>query len=551
MGKLMKKVYNHKILNCWLESTTLSTKDLESIQQYTESELFESFHKHVEFGTGGIRSKMGIGSNLLNIYTISRITFGISNFLTSHHKKKVALGYDTRNNSFLFASVVTNILMNRGIEVYSFETFIPTPLLSFTVQNLNLDLGIMITASHNPPIYNGYKIYDQHGCQLVPQQALEIKKFVDKLPDFVAPIKENFKPQYVDYVKRSYLSMISSLGSLDAKKPKKLKVAYSSLHGTGYELAKKIIQYNHDFLEVPLECTPDGNFTHVKSSNPEDEHSFDGMRKLFKTHPFDIGFATDPDADRLGVIVNHEGTLISLTGNQVGALLTKYLSNKTHVSNSFIATTIVSSDLAKNIARSKNIQVVETLTGFKYIGEQIEINKDKTFLFGYEESFGFLINNEVRDKDAFQPIPLLLDYVSKLKKENKTLIDELEYIFKEYGYFKDELITFTFEGIEGQKKILKTIDELSNTKLGLFHGLTIKMIENYQTLTRTTSISTEPLNLEKSDVIKFLFKEGGWVVFRPSGTEPKLKIYLSLVGESQNEVLKRFKLFKERLLRSL
>jgi phosphoglucomutase len=409
----------------------------------------------------------------------------------------------------------------------------------------------MITASHNPPIYNGYKIYDQHGCQLVPHQALEIKKFVDELPDFVAPIKVNFIPQYVDHVKSRYLNMISSLRPFDALKPKKLKVAYSSLHGTGYELAKKIIEYHHEFLEVPLECTPDGNFTNVKSSNPEDDNSFDGMRNLFKTHPFDIGFATDPDADRLGVIVNHQGTLISLTGNQVGALLTNYLSKRNHHSKSFIATTIVSSDLAKNIARNKNIEVIETLTGFKYIGEQIEINKDKIFLFGYEESFGFLINNEVRDKDAFQPIPLLLDYVAKLKKEDKTLIDELESIFKVYGYYKDELITFTFEGIGGQKKILSAISQLSKIKLGLFYGLKIVEIENYQTLQRISSSGTILLTLEKSDVIKFRFQEGGWVVFRPSGTEPKLKIYLSLVGNTYDDVTQRFTQFKERLLQSL
>jgi phosphoglucomutase len=226
------------------------------------------------------------------------------------------------------------------------------------------------------------------------------------------------------------------------------------------------------------------------------------------------------------------------------------LKNKTY-SNSFIATTIVSSDLAKNIAKKHNVEVIETLTGFKYIGEQIEINKDKTFIFGYEESFGFLLNKEVRDKDAFQPIPLLLDFVSRLKKENKTLVDELESIYQEYGYYEDELITFTFEGIEGQKKILSTINQLSETKLGLFHGLTISEIENYQTLQRITSTSVMPLTLEKSDVIKFHFQEGGWVVFRPSGTEPKLKIYLSLVGDTKFNVTQRFNQFKERLLQSL
>jgi phosphoglucomutase len=547
----MAKNNHKKIINSWLNNLSLLPGDLNTIKELNNNELLEAFYKHVEFGTGGIRAKMGLGSNLLNIYTISRITLGIANYLLKNQKNKVALGYDTRNNSSLFANVVINMLSSKGIKVYSFNSFIPTPLLSFTVQRLGLDLGIMITASHNPPIYNGYKIYDQNGCQLVPHQAKEIKEFVDELPDFVAPIQKDYLPEYVDYIKKEYLAMIGSLGPLHALKPKQLKVAFSSLNGTGYEFAKKIIENHHEFIEVPLECMPDGNFSYVKSSNPEDDHSFDGLRKLLQSNPFDIGFATDPDADRLGVIVQHEGKLVSLTGNQVGALLTKYLLKNKNYSNSFIATTIVSSDLAKIIAKKQNVEVIETLTGFKYIGEQIELNKDKTFIFGYEESFGFLLNKEVRDKDAFQPIPLLLDYVSRLKKENKTLIDALDSLYQEYGYYKDELITFTFEGIEGQKRILSTINVLSQTKLGLFHGLMITEIENYQTRQRITTTSTIPLTLEKSDVIKFRFQEGGWVVFRPSGTEPKLKIYLSLVGKTHHDVVQRFNQFKESLLQSL
>lgn len=547
----MAKNNLNKILNSWLNNLFSFPNDLNSIKQLNNNELLEAFYRHVEFGTGGIRAKMGLGSNLINTYTISRITLGITNYLLKNKKNKVALGYDTRNNSSLFAGFVTNMLSSKGIKVYSFNSFVPTPLLSFAVKRLKLDLGIMITASHNPSIYNGYKIYDHNGCQLVPRQAKEIKKFVDELPDFIAPIQNNFHPEYVDHIKREYLVMIGSLGPSPTLKPKQLKVAFSSLHGTGYEFAKKIIENHHEFIEVPLECIPDGNFSYVKSSNPEDDQSFIGIRKLFQSTPFDIGFVTDPDADRLGVIVQHEGKLISLTGNQVGALLTKYLlKNKTY-SNSFIATTIVSSDLAKNIAKKQNVEVIETLTGFKYIGDQIEINKDKTFIFGYEESFGFLVNKEVRDKDAFQPIPLLLDYLSCLKKENKTLIDALESIYQEYGYYKEELITFTFEGIEGQKKILSTINDLSQTKLGLFHGLMITEIENYQTLQRITATSTVPLTLEKSDVIKFRFQEGGWVVFRPSGTEPKLKIYFSLVGNTHDDVVQRFNRFKERLLQAL
>jgi phosphoglucomutase len=539
------------ILNSWLKHKELLNDDFEIIKSFDESHIIEAFYKHVDFGTGGIRAKMGLGSNLLNIYTISRISLGIANYLNHHNKDKIVLGYDTRNNSHLFSTIASNVLLSKGIKVFTFQNYIPTPVLSFAVQHLNLDLGIMITASHNPPIYNGYKIYDHYGCQLVPHQAIEIKKFVDALPDFVAPIQSKFKPNYIDFIKIDYLKMIDSLRSHNSEMTNKLKVAFTSLHGTGYEYAKPIIQYEHEFIEVPHECKPDGNFSNIASSNPEDNKSFEGMRTLFGKNSFDIGFATDPDADRLGVLVNHRGSLIPLTGNQVGALLTNYLIKHKNTQNSYIVTTIVSSDLAKNIANNNKIKVIQTLTGFKYIGEQIEINKDKDFLFGYEESFGFLLDPRVRDKDAFQPIPLILDYVSKLKKVGKSLLDELENIFQQYGYFQEELITFTYEGLEGQKKIINTINLLSRTQLGPYLGLTISEIENYQTLKKVTIDSITDLTLDKSDVIKFRFKEGGWVVFRPSGTEPKLKIYLSLKGNNKHEVSSRIGKFKEKLIASL
>ncbi len=547
----MSVINYKKLFNAWLNIKGISKKDLFILKKMRENDIIEAFLKHLDFGTGGLRAKMGLGSNLLNIYTVSRVTLGIANYLKTISKSKVALGFDTRNNSVLFANTVTNILLREGITVYRFKSFVPTPVLSFSVQHLKLDLGIMITASHNPPEYNGYKIYDKNGCQLVPHQAISIKNEIDKLPDFVPPSKDKFNPIFIDEIKTEYFKMIHDLQNPITTIQKPLKIAFTSLHGTGFEYAKEIIEWKHQFIEVPLECKPDGDFSHVASSNPEDDRSYDGLKKLFIKKPFDIGFATDPDADRLGVLVNHRGSLVPLTGNQVGALLTKYLISQSEMSNSFIASTIVSSDLAKEIARAHKVEVIETLTGFKYIGEQIELNKSKKFIFGYEESFGFLLNTSVRDKDAFQPIPVLLDYVSELKAKGRTLLDELDLIYEKFGYYQEELITFTFEGIKGQKKIIETINTLSNTKVGTFHGLTIIEIENYQSLKKYSKKKTEKLFLEKSDVIKFRFNEGGWVVFRPSGTEPKLKIYLSLKGRSKEDVNNRFINFKEKLLKSL
>lgn len=539
------------LFNIWMKSQSIISKlDLNQMNTFSSNYIKDNFYNQVSFGTGGIRAKMGLGSNLLNIYTITRITQGLANYLKSKHKLKVVIGHDTRNNSYFFNQVVTTVLMNNGIQVYGFKDFVPTPLLSFATQYLKADLGIMITASHNPPEYNGYKIYDANGCQLVPHLAKPIESFINQLPDLIPVPSSILEPNYVDYVINHYQNMLNNL-SHDQNKLK-LDVGYSSLHGTGYALSKYVIEkLGHNFIPVDMECKPDGNFTHVKSSNPEDPKAFEGLINQFKEKHYDIAFATDPDADRLGVLVNHNGNLISLTGNQVGAIITHYLIHKKLKNKGFVASTIVSSDLAKHIARKAGIRVTESLTGFKYIGEQIQLNKGENFIFGYEESFGFLLDPSVRDKDAFQPIAILLEITSLLKTQTSTLMDYLETIFEEYGYYEDELITFTFEGVEGMQKIKSTVDKMPNQQLGKYLNMTIESIENYQTLTKLTSQGVSTLTLEKSDVVKYFFKEGGWVVFRPSGTEPKLKIYISLSGKDKQEVKKRFHQFKSSLLSNL
>jgi phosphoglucomutase len=539
------------LFNIWKNSQLIiSNSDIKLLSTFSESYIRDYFHSHVTFGTGGIRAKMGLGSNLLNIYTITRITQGLADYLKSFKKSKVVIGYDTRKNSEYFTQIVTTVLKNNGIKVYGFKSFIPTPLLSFATQSLKADLGIMITASHNPPEYNGYKIYDENGCQLVPHQARPIETFINQLPDLIPVPDKFFETIYVDNTIDSYQSMLSHISTF--KSSLNLKVGYSSLHGTGYALSKFVIEsQKHTFIPVENECQPDGNFTFVESSNPEDPKAFKGLQKLFERRPYDLAFATDPDADRLGVLVNHRGKLIALTGNQVGAIIVHYLIHKKHRNKGFVASTIVSSDLAKHIARKAGLNVVESLTGFKYVGEQIHIRKNEPFVFGYEESFGFLLNPSVRDKDAFQPMVILLEIASIGKDQNLTLIDYLETIFDEFGYYEDELLTFTFEGIEGMKRIKSTVDKMANQGLGKYLNMTISTVENYQTLKKLTPQGIEKLALESSDVVKYFFKEGGWVVFRPSGTEPKLKIYLSLSGKDKQEVKYRFNQFKSLVLATL
>lgn len=545
---MAKTILNQKLFDIWLnEQSIISYKDIDLLKKLSKEQIINSFHKHLSFGTGGIRAKMGLGSNLLNIYTITRITQGLANYLKSFKKTKVVIGYDTRNNSEYFTQIVTTVLKNNGLHVFGFKSFIPTPLLSFATQSLKADLGIMITASHNPPEYNGYKIYDENGCQLVPHQAKPIETFINQLPALISVPNIFLEPVYVDHIVINYQSMLNNISS--SKSSLNLKVGYSSLNGTGYALSKFVIEsQNHTFIPVDNECKPDGDFTYVKSSNPEDPKAYKGLQKLFIHRQYDLAFATDPDADRLGVLVNHRGKLIALTGNQVGAIIVHYLIHKKHMRKGFVASTIVSSDLAKHIARNAGLKVVESLTGFKYIGEQIHIKKNERFVFGYEESFGFLLNPSVRDKDAFQPMVMLLEIASIAKDHNLTLIDYLETIFEDFGYYEDELLTFTFEGIEGMKKIKSTMDNMANQGLGKYLNMTIITIENYRSLKKITPQRIEKLTLEPSDVVKFFFKEGGWVVFRPSGTEPKLKIYLSLSGKKRQEVKYRINEFKSLLL---
>lgn len=542
------------LLQAWLSSDIIAESDKRLINNLSEDDRSEQFQQHVDFGTGGIRNKMGLGPNRLNIYTIARICFGVGKTLLAQGlKPTVVIAYDTRNHSEEFGRVSANILSAMGVQVYLFDQPVPTPLLSFATRFLNAQLGIMITASHNPPIYNGYKLYDANGCQLVPHQALAFQRTIAQLPNLVPLSQGNrdFIHPVDPMVEKAYVNMVLECAKGHVKIP--LKVAYSSLHGTGYPLAKAVIEgLAYTMVPVVKECLPDGNFTHVKSSNPEDMSSYIGIQQQFTQQPFDIGFLTDPDADRLGVLVHHHGQLIPLTGNQVGAIIMHDIVNhQTPIKDGFVASTIVSSDLAKVIAKQAKYQVYETLTGFKYIGEQIALHPMEKFVFGYEESFGFLLNEAVRDKDAFQPMARLLAIVSRAKSINQTLVDLLEDCYRLYGYYQDVLLTKTLEGSAGLKLIQGYVSRMANYSLGVFLDQHLVRIENYMTGLAIDAKGQTPLTLEKSDVIKFFLAEGGWIVFRPSGTEPKLKIYMSLTDASLEKLKARFNHLQQALQQSL
>jgi phosphoglucomutase len=535
---------NMNLLEAWLNSPYVSASDKTKIQQLPKDMVEEHFLQHIDFGTGGIRGKMGLGPNRLNPYTVARIAEGIGEVLVNQRSKNiVAISYDTRLNAIAFAQIVAKVLSNKGIQVYLSNEFLPTPLLSFATRYFKANLGIMITASHNPSDDNGIKLYDQEGCQLVPSQAKEFQVSMERIPAIV-PLPTGNQDHVVSFgqaVIDAYQKLVLQL--VDHHHPQApLLVAFTSLQGTGFKIAKPLIEaLGHHYLPVDKECIPDGRFQYVTSSNPEDPAAYLGIEGLYQTSPFDIGFLTDPDADRLGVVVSHQGKLTRLTGNQVGAILIHHLGqNTSQIKSSYVASTIVSSDLGKKIAKSYGLDVVETLTGFKYIGEQIAIRKSQNFLFGYEESFGFLIRDFVRDKDAFQPLVVLLDLVIQLKKNNQSLVDYLEQIHQTYGYYQDSLLTKTIRGSKGIQIMQEFVRSVANTPLGRFGNLTINRIENYQLGIVRDANGDKPLTLEKSDVIKFHFQEGGWVVFRPSGTEPKLKIYLSLTSKNPQSLSTMF-----------
>lgn len=521
-------------LEFWKSLDEDTAKELETLDG---KEIEDRFYKNLEFGTGGMRGIMGAGPNRMNIYTVAKATKGLADYLkTASAENSVAIAFDSRNNSEKFAKIAACVLAKEGIGVRIFKTLQPTPVLSFTVRKLGCSAGIVITASHNPKEYNGYKVYDSDGCQLTPVFADKLISFVNAVSwedvKYIKGVREEdfdtIKPVEDEVV----ADFISECRKLSLYKPSQgLKIVYTPLHGTGNLPVREILS-DYDVTVVSQQEKPDGNFSTVRSPNPEERDALNLAVETAKEIQADLVIGTDPDCDRVGIAVKHGGDYRLMTGNQVGALLMDFiLTHKNLPGNPAVVKTIVTSGLGAEIAKSHGCKVFETLTGFKYIGEKIcqwEADGSYNYVFGYEESYGYLAGTHARDKDAVSSSFLIAQMAAYNKSRGKTLVDALEEIYECCGYFYDCLETIVLKGKDGSEKIRAAMDYMRKNSTALFDDA--EKVEDY-------SLGID--GLPKENVLKFHFSDGSWAAARPSGTEPKLKMYYSVKAKDRNRAVTR------------
>ena len=522
----------HEKYEYWLTFDDNTKNELESIKD--KKEIEDRFYKDLEFGTGGLRGIMGAGANRMNKYTVGKATKGLCEYLKNEFagEKSVVIAYDSRNNSKAFAECAAEVLCYNGIKTFLFEEIMPTPVLSFSVKYLNCNAGIVITASHNPKDYNGYKVYDKYGCQLVPQYTDKVISYINNVKDIKSvkhmnlnmALSNGYLTYIGDEVLNSYISEVEKMAVY--KEASDLKIVYTPLHGTGNIPVRKVLSgMSFDVSVVKEQAVADGNFTTVRSPNPEEKDALNMALEQAKRANADLVIGTDPDCDRVGVGVLHNREYTLLTGNQTGALLVDfYLKFKKQSLNpkSTLVKTIVTNDLGAEIARKNGLNVVETLTGFKYIGDQItkyEKTGENEFLIGYEESYGYLVGTYARDKDAVVASMLICEMAAYYKKNKMTLVDALNVLYSEYGFYLDALDSFVLKGKDGASRIKNIMSYFRANKATVFPNITD--VKDY---------STGIGDLPKSNVLKFFLKGGSWIAVRPSGTEPKLKMYYSVRG---------------------
>lgn len=529
--------------NLWLGFDNDTKTELLSIAD-DEKEIEDRFYKDLAFGTGGLRGIMGAGSNRMNKYTVGKASLGIANYLNSKSsgEVKVAIAYDSRNNSKLFSETAAAVFSSKGIKVYLYETLVPVPVLSFTTAHLGCDAGIMITASHNPKEYNGYKVYDSKGCQLCTEDAKTALDFINQINDYqsidFSPVTENITYIGQD-VLNDYYNAVSEQSVYTEKSD--LKIVYTPLHGTGNIPVRRMLE-GMNVTVVKEQEMPDGNFSTVRSPNPEEKDALTIAIEKAKESNADLVLGTDPDCDRVGIAVRNGDDFVLFTGNQTGALLVKFIltmKKDTLNEKSTLVKTIVTSDLGANIGRKFGLRIEETLTGFKYIGDKInkyEETGKQEFVIGYEESYGYLVGTHARDKDAVVSSMLICQMAAWYKNQGKTLLDGLNDIYAEYGYYLDYLDSFVLKGKDGAEKIQDLMVLFRAEGGRLFDG--IKEIIDYQ-----KGIS----DLPKENVLKFIFNDGSWMAVRPSGTEPKIKVYYSIVDSDRENAKVRLDKIREKI----
>ena len=524
-----------------------------------EKEIEDRFYKELEFGTAGLRGIMGAGLNRMNKYTVGKATQGLANYIKKKNgeERGVAISYDSRNNSKEFSEIAALCLNANGIKAYVFDRLSPVPELSFAVRKLNCIAGIMITASHNPPKYNGYKVYGEDGAQIVSPVDKEIMQEVKNIKDF-SEVKQISKEEAVknklyniigEEIHAEYLKEIEKLllNKDIIKKQENLSIVYTPLHGTGnipVQSALSKIGFKNVHI-VKEQEKPDGNFPTVDYPNPEDKKAFKLALELAKKVNAEIVLATDPDADRLGVFVKNENEYIPLTGNMSALLILEYiLSQKSErnilPANAVVIKSIVSSTMVKPMVDFYNVKLEEVLTGFKYIGEKIkkhEENKDYNFIFGYEESYGCLAGTYARDKDGIAAVVLLCEAAAYYKENGISLWNQMQNIYKKYGFYKEGVKQITLEGIDGADKIKNIMSNLRENTPKKFGSFQVEKIRDYesQTILDLNTNEIEKIDMPKSNVLYYELSNDAWLAVRPSGTEPKIKYYIGVKGNSQEE----------------
>lgn len=511
----------------WLEFDKETRHELLNIQD--EKEIEDRFYKDLTFGTGGLRGIIGAGSNRINKYTVKKATLGLANYIQSLNKEdeSVVIAYDTRNYSKEFAIAAASVLYAKGIKVYIFEEVMPTPVLSFAVRHLQATAGIVITASHNPKEYNGYKVYNQYGGQLVPDEANQVIRFIEEIKDFdsipsvdTKELGVNDKLTWInEEVLTAFIEEVSKQ-SVNTKRLDNIKIVYTALHGAGNVPVRKALD-KFNVSVVKEQELPDGNFSTVRSPNPEERDALTLAINQAKVEKADVVIGTDPDCDRIGVAIKQGNKYELLSGNQIGALLVDFvLAHKSTNKKSTLIKTVVTNDLGADIALNKGLNVLNTLTGFKYIGEKItefEQSQTNEFVIGYEESYGYLIGTHARDKDAVVSALLICEMASMYKAKGLTLLDRLEELYDEYGYYLDALDSFVLKGKDGAERIQEIMSQLRAEK------------ESFMPNTKEIFDYDKGIDdLPKENVLKFILADNSWIAVRPSGTEPKIKIYYSI-----------------------
>ena len=531
----------------WLTFDEKTKTELEAVKD--EKEIEDRFYKDLAFGTGGLRGIMGAGTNRMNAYTVGKATLGLARYLKSKNSGElsVAIACDSRLNSKDFLWAAARVFASEGFKVYAYSDIVPVPVLSFTTRHHKCTAGVMITASHNPKEYNGYKVYDNKGCQFCTEDAKNAIAYINEIDDY-SHIYENCKSSD-EYISdgiieciyneelNEFIAAVETQAAYQEKND--LKIVYTPLHGTGRFPVLAVL----DGMDVTLlesQAEPDGNFPTVKSPNPEDRAALTLAIEKAKEIGADLVLGTDPDCDRVGIAVRHGGEYVLFTGNQTGALLVNFIltMRKAELSEkSTLVKTIVTSELGANIGRKFGLQVEETLTGFKYIGDKInkyEEKGDKVFVIGYEESYGYLVGTHARDKDAVVSSMLICQMAAWYKNLGKTLVDGLNEIYGEYGYYLDFLDSFVLKGKDGAEKIQSLMVHFRETGKALFSD--IKDIIDYK-----DGID----DLPKENVLKYIFIDGSWMAVRPSGTEPKIKVYYSIVDENRDNAKSRLEKIRE------